>query len=106
MQSDEFGRSADGVEEVGAPELVLLPRRLTQNPTPVSVRIREHGIAPAWLLEESGVKYERVNIDIRDESSRGDAAFRAASPMGTDQNYGLLERMDWSNVSAETSEPS
>ncbi|MEZ5498088.1 MAG: glutathione S-transferase family protein [Steroidobacteraceae bacterium] len=36
----------------------------------------------AWLLEESGLDYERVNIDIRDEVARGNAAFRAASPMG------------------------
>jgi glutathione S-transferase len=35
-----------------------------------------------WMLEEAGVPYERVRIDIRDETSRADAAFRAASPMG------------------------
>jgi glutathione S-transferase len=36
----------------------------------------------AWLLEESGVKYERINIDIRDPDSKNDAAFRTVSPMG------------------------
>lgn len=36
----------------------------------------------AWLLEESGLPYERVPIDIRDEAARADPAFRAASPMG------------------------
>jgi glutathione S-transferase len=36
----------------------------------------------AWLLEEAGLAYERVVIDIRDPAARGDAAFRAVSPMG------------------------
>jgi glutathione S-transferase len=36
----------------------------------------------AWLLEESGIPYERRTIDIKDETSRADADFRAASPMG------------------------
>lgn len=36
----------------------------------------------AWLLEESGLPYERIDIDIRDESSRADAGFRRVSPMG------------------------
>jgi len=36
----------------------------------------------AWLLEESGLPYERRVIDIRDESSRADPEFRATSPMG------------------------
>jgi glutathione S-transferase len=36
----------------------------------------------AWLLEESGISYERVNIDIRDPHAKDDPAFRAASPMG------------------------
>jgi glutathione S-transferase len=36
----------------------------------------------AWLLEESGLKYERVALDLRNESAKNDPAFRAASPMG------------------------
>lgn len=36
----------------------------------------------AWLLEEAGVPYERVRIDIRDAAQKDDPAFRAASPMG------------------------
>jgi glutathione S-transferase len=36
----------------------------------------------AWLLEEAGVAYERVVIDIRDAAAKADPAFRAASPMG------------------------
>ncbi len=36
----------------------------------------------AWLLEESGLNYERVLIDIRDAGARSDPAFRAASLMG------------------------
>lgn len=35
-----------------------------------------------WLLEEAGVPYERVHIDIRDPESKTNPAFRAASPMG------------------------
>jgi glutathione S-transferase len=33
-------------------------------------------------FEESGIPYERRTIDIKDEASRADAEFRAASPMG------------------------
>jgi glutathione S-transferase len=36
----------------------------------------------AWLLEESGLAYERVVLDPRNESSKNDPAFRAVSPMG------------------------
>jgi glutathione S-transferase len=36
----------------------------------------------AWLLEESGVPYERIAIDIRDPNSKNDTVFRAVSPMG------------------------
>lgn len=35
-----------------------------------------------WLLEEAGVAYERVLIDLRDAEAKKDAAFQAASPMG------------------------
>ena len=36
----------------------------------------------AWLLEEAGLKYERVAVDIRNEKSKNDPAFRAVSPLG------------------------
>jgi glutathione S-transferase len=36
----------------------------------------------AWLMEEAGVAYERVTIDIRNPESKNDSGFRAASPMG------------------------
>lgn len=36
----------------------------------------------AWLLEESGLKYERIPVDIRDEKSKNGPAFRAVSPLG------------------------
>jgi glutathione S-transferase len=36
----------------------------------------------AWLLEEAGVTYQRITIDIRDPQSKNDPAFRAISPMG------------------------
>jgi len=36
----------------------------------------------AWLLEEAGVDYERVVIDIRDAGAKNEPAFRAVSPMG------------------------
>jgi glutathione S-transferase len=35
-----------------------------------------------WLLEEAGLEYERVVVDIRDPASRADAEFLAVSPMG------------------------
>jgi len=35
-----------------------------------------------FLLEEAGVEYEPVRIDIRDDQARTDPAFRAVSPMG------------------------
>lgn len=35
-----------------------------------------------WMLEEAGVPYERVTIEIRDPASKGNPAFRAVSPMG------------------------
>jgi glutathione S-transferase len=36
----------------------------------------------AWLLEEAGLKYQRIAVDIRDEKSKSDPAFRAVSPLG------------------------
>ncbi len=36
----------------------------------------------AWLLEESGLTYERIAVDIRDANAKNDPAFRAVSPMG------------------------
>src|ERR1700722_14005519 len=36
----------------------------------------------AWLLEESGIPYKRVSIDIRDPHAKDDPVFRAVSPMG------------------------
>ena len=35
-----------------------------------------------WMLEEAGVPYERVFVDIRDPSKPRDPDFAAASPMG------------------------
>jgi len=34
-----------------------------------------------WLMEESGIPYERVQVDIRDPKSRTDPEFLSASPM-------------------------
>ncbi|NNM20938.1 MAG: glutathione S-transferase family protein [Gammaproteobacteria bacterium] len=34
-----------------------------------------------WLLEEAGVEYERVLIDVRKKDAKNDPAFLAASPM-------------------------
>lgn len=34
-----------------------------------------------WLLEESGLAYERVHVDIRDRAAAPDPAFLVASPM-------------------------
>ncbi len=35
-----------------------------------------------WILEELGVEYERVVVDIRDPEARRDPGFLAASPLG------------------------
>ena len=35
-----------------------------------------------WLLEESGLDFDVLPVDIRDEASRADPEFRSASPMG------------------------
>jgi glutathione S-transferase len=43
---------------------------------------KTRSIRALWMLEETGVPFERVLIDIRDQKSKSDAAFRAASPLG------------------------
>ena len=43
---------------------------------------KTRAIRALWMLEELGVPYERVRIDIRDANARADRAFRAVSPMG------------------------
>ncbi|HEY5102969.1 MAG TPA: glutathione S-transferase family protein [Steroidobacteraceae bacterium] len=43
---------------------------------------KTRAIRALWMLEETGVPFERVLIDIRDPKSKSDAAFRAASPLG------------------------
>lgn len=35
-----------------------------------------------WMMEELGQPYERVRVDIRDETAKSDPAFRAVSPLG------------------------
>ena len=43
---------------------------------------KTRAVRALWMLEELGVPYERVLIDIRDAAARDNPAFRAASPMG------------------------
>ena len=43
---------------------------------------KTRALRAAWMLEELGVPYERVLIDIRDPAAKADPAFRAVSPMG------------------------
>jgi glutathione S-transferase len=43
---------------------------------------KTRAIRAVWLLEELGAPYERILINIRDETSQNDARFRAVSPMG------------------------
>jgi glutathione S-transferase len=43
---------------------------------------KTRAIRALWMLEELGVPYERVFIDIRDAKAKADASFRAVSPMG------------------------
>jgi glutathione S-transferase len=52
---------------------------------------RTRAVRAIWMMEELGVPYElvridirneQVRIDIRNEQARADPAFRAASPMG------------------------
>lgn len=43
---------------------------------------KTRAIRALWMLEELGVPFERVFIDIRDPSAKARADFRAVSPMG------------------------
>lgn len=43
---------------------------------------RSRSIRILWLLEEAGVKYQPIHLDIRDEKAKADPAFRAVSPLG------------------------
>lgn len=43
---------------------------------------KTRAVRALWMLEELGVPYERVKVDIRDPAAKSDPAFRAASPMG------------------------
>ena len=36
----------------------------------------------AWMMEELGLPYERIRVDIRDNDAERDAEFLAASPLG------------------------
>jgi len=43
---------------------------------------KTRAIRALWMLEELGVPYERVLVDIRNPAAKADPAFRAVSPMG------------------------
>lgn len=43
---------------------------------------RTRAARAAWMLEEAGLEYERVFVDIADQDAKRPAAFLAASPMG------------------------
>jgi glutathione S-transferase len=43
---------------------------------------KTRAIRALWMLEELGVPFERLFIDIRDAAARADPGFRAVSPMG------------------------
>lgn len=43
---------------------------------------KTRAIRALWMLEETGVAFERVLVDIRDPVAKADAAFRSVSPMG------------------------
>src|SRR5580698_11617826 len=43
---------------------------------------KTRAVRALWMLEEAGVPFELVRIDIRDETAKSDPAFREASPLG------------------------
>lgn len=43
---------------------------------------RTRAVRILWLLEETGLPYQRVLVNLRDPESRNNPQFRAASPMG------------------------
>ncbi len=43
---------------------------------------RTRAVRAAWMLEELGQPYQRIPINIRDDSAKTDARFLAVSPMG------------------------
>jgi glutathione S-transferase len=43
---------------------------------------KTRSLRAVWLLEEAGIPYQRIKIDIRDEASKANPELRAASPMG------------------------
>ena len=43
---------------------------------------RSRAARALWLLEELGVDFEVVTIDVRDEAAKADLSFHMASPMG------------------------
>ena len=43
---------------------------------------KTRAVRALWMLEELGVPYERVSIDIRDPSAKALPSFRAVSPLG------------------------
>jgi len=43
---------------------------------------KTRAVRAVWMLEELGVRYDRVLIDIRNAADKANPAFRAVSPMG------------------------
>jgi glutathione S-transferase len=43
---------------------------------------KTRAVRALWMLEELGIPYERVFIDIRDTAAKANPAFRAVSPLG------------------------
>jgi glutathione S-transferase len=78
--------SCDRAEIRGAQWLVRFAFALTYISRMSTIKLywcpKTRAVRALWLLEEAGVPYERVYINIRDEKAKTDPAFRAASPMG------------------------